>query len=372
MKKKKVMFIFGTRPEVIKLAPVIEYTKKHSKVLKPIICVTSQHKQMLSQMMEYFNLKSDYDLEIMKDNQSLAGMTSRLFYGLEKTFDKIKPDFVVVQGDTTSAFISGLMSYYYKIPVAHVEAGLRTYSKFSPFPEEVNRRLISHVADLHFAPTLTAKNNLIKEGISQKSIHVSGNTVIDALFMMLEKKVVLSNYLENILKSHKVILVTAHRRESFGYPFEQMCRAFKTIVQNNKDVAILYPVHLNPNIKKTVDKLIRGADRIYLTEPLGYDVFAKLMSRCHIVLTDSGGIQEEAPSLKKPVLVMRDHTERPEGIKAGVSRLVGTKASSIVSAVEKLLNNKNDYSKMISKSNPYGDGMASKRIVKTIEGIFRK
>jgi len=369
----KILFIFGTRPEAIKLVPVIKKFSG-SKNFSIKICITSQHKEMLQQILNFFYIKPDYDLGIMKENQSLFDATISILKGLEKILEKENPDLVFVQGDTTTAFVGALASFYKKIPVAHIEAGLRSFNKYSPFPEEINRVLVGHIADYHFAPTERAKENLIKENIKE-NIYVVGNTVIDALFMGLdiikkqgeEKFYQFFNFIDF---SRRIILVTGHRRESFGEPFKNICYALKEIaIKYKNEIEIVYPVHLNPNVRRPVFEILKGLENIHLIEPLDYPHLIWLMSKSYLVLTDSGGIQEEAPSLGKPVLVMREVTERIEGIEAGTAKLVGTTKEKIVKEVEVLLNDKNEYNKMVNTVNPYGDGKASYRIVKIIKKL---
>ncbi|WP_456480616.1 non-hydrolyzing UDP-N-acetylglucosamine 2-epimerase [Nautilia sp.] len=370
----KILFIFGTRPEAIKLAPLI-YQFKQQKGFEVSVCITAQHREMLDQVLSFFKIKSDYDLNIMKPNQSLFTLSSDLIKMLEKVLEDCNPDIVFVQGDTTTAFFSALASFYKKIKVAHVEAGLRSQNKYSPFPEEVNRVLIGHIADYHFAPTEQSKQNLLNEGIA-KNVWVVGNTVIDALFLGLKiiknhGEDVYFNFFDFIDFSKKIILVTGHRRENFGKPFEEICFALKEIADLNDDVEIVYPVHLNPNVREPVKKIIGTHPKIKLIEPLNYPYFIWLMSKSYLILTDSGGIQEEAPSLGKPVLVLREVTERKEGIKAGTSKLVGTKKGNIVKETLKLLNDSQQYQNMTKAVNPYGDGKTSYRILEILkEEVF--
>jgi len=369
----KLLFIFGTRPEAIKMAPLIKaFQKEISFEIK--ICVTAQHRQMLDQVLDFFDIKPDYDLNMMKSNQSLFDITANVLKGLEKILEGYKPDLIFVQGDTTTAFVGALAGFYKKIKVAHIEAGLRSHNKYSPFPEEINRVLIGHLADYHFSPTERAKENLIKEGIKE-NIFVVGNTVIDALFLGLniikhkgEEEYL--DYFNFINFSKKIILVTGHRRESFGEPFENICNALKEIAENYKDVEIVYPVHLNPNVRKPVNRILNGIDNIYLIEPLSYPYLIWLINKSYLILTDSGGIQEEAPSLGKPVLVMREVTERVEGIEAGTAKLVGTSKDKIISEVVNLLTNKEEYDKMAKAINPYGDGKASVGIIDILKSIL--
>lgn len=373
--KQKILLIFGTRPEAIKLAPVINKLKKRASRCSVSVCVTAQHRQMLDQVLSLFEIKPDYDLGVMKPGQDLFDITTRSMNGLKTILEDVKPDVVLVQGDTTTAFVAGLSAYYLKIPVGHVEAGLRTYNKYSPFPEEANRRLLSVIADFHFAPTLWSSTNLIQEGIPSNRVWVTGNTVIDAL-MSVSKRQSFSRRkmeLEDRFRRHrgidltktgsKVILVTGHRRENFGEGFKNICSALKRIALTKKDFVIVYPVHLNPHVQKPVRSILGDMRNVKLMEPLEYEEFVFLMQRSYLVLTDSGGIQEEAPSLGKPVLVMRSVTERPEGVEAGVVKLVGTEEESIIRHTFELLDDKAKYKKMSETVNPYGDGKASERIV---------
>lgn len=368
-KRNRFLIVFGTRPEAIKLAPVIYELRKIGDVS---VCVTGQHREMLDQVLQFFSIVPDYDLDVMKQDQSLFNVTTDSLRLLEGVIEKSRPDMIIVQGDTTTAFVSALAGFYKKIKVTHVEAGLRSFNKYSPFPEEVNRVLVGHIADYHFAPTEKARANLLKEGIEGKNIFVVGNTVVDALFRGLDivkkdgKK--FNDYFGFVDFSKKVILVTGHRRESFGKPFEHICHALKEIAQ--EDVEIVYPVHLNPNVRGQVYPILGGVKNIHLIEPLEYPYLIWLMAKSYIVLTDSGGIQEEAPSLGKPVLVMRDVTERTEGIEAGTARLVGTDRKKIVESMQALLNNKDEYERMAKSSNPYGDGKTSIRIKDIIKELI--
>jgi len=371
---RKILLIFGTRPEAIKFAPLYQEFNKNSNFFDVKVCITAQHRQMLDQVLNFLGIKPDYDLNLMKNNQSLFDITTGVLRGLEKVLKDYKPDLVFVQGDTTSAFVGALSAFYMKIKVAHLEAGLRSYNKYAPFPEEINRVLIGHLADYHFAPTIKAKENLQKEGVKE-NVWVVGNTVIDALFWGLEiiekninLKKEIESFFERFLDSNedKVILVTGHRRESFGEGFENICKALKEIAIQFPEIKIIYPVHLNPNVREPVNRILNGIANIYLIEPLEYPYLIWLMSKSYLVLTDSGGIQEEAPSLGKPVLVMRDVTERIEGIEAGTAKLVGTKKETIFKAVQSLIENQSEYQKMSKAVNPYGDGLASKRIVDII------
>lgn len=368
-KRNRFLIVFGTRPEAIKLAPVIYELRKIGDVS---VCVTGQHREMLDQVLRFFSIVPDYDLDVMKQDQSLFNVTTDSLRLLEGVIEKSRPDMIIVQGDTSTAFVSALAGFYKKIKVTHVEAGLRSFNKYSPFPEEVNRVLVGHIADYHFAPTEKARANLLKEGIPGKNIFVVGNTVVDALFRGLdivkkdEKK--FNDYFGFVDFSKKVILVTGHRRESFGKPFENICHALKEIAQ--EDIEIVYPVHLNPNVRGQVYPILQKVKNIHLIEPLEYPYLIWLLAKSYMVLTDSGGIQEEAPSLGKPVLVMRDVTERTEGIDAGTAKLVGTGRKEIVESVQALLNNKVKYERMAKAINPYGDGKTSIRIKNIIKELI--
>lgn len=371
---KKILFVFGTRPEAIKLAPLILTYKKYKKEYNVKICVTAQHREMLDQVLSFFHIKPDYDLNIMKKNQSLFTVTADSLVKIEHVIEKEKADILFVQGDTTTAFVGALAGYYNKIKVAHIEAGLRSFNKYSPFPEEGNRILVGHLADFHFAPTSQAKSNLKKEGI-RNNVYKVGNTVIDALFLGLDlinsKNEKYKNYFKFIDFNKKVILVTGHRRESFGQGFLNICQALKEIsVQYKNDIEIVYPVHLNPNVQKPVYTLLKKIKNIHLIKPLDYPELLYLMNKSYLVLTDSGGIQEEAPSLGKPVLVMRNVTERIEGIKAGTAKLVGTDKDKIVQETNKLLYSSKYYKKMAKAVNPYGDGTTSKRIISILDRVI--
>ncbi len=373
---KRILFVFGTRPEAIKLAPVILKLKGDGKKLfETRICVTGQHREMLDQVLKIFKIKPDYDLKLMKENQSLFHITSTALKRIEKILKKEKPDLVMVQGDTTTTFVASLSAYYQKVKVAHVEAGLRTEDKFNPFPEEINRRLTDCIADLYFAPTEKAKENLLREGVREEKIFVTGNTVVDALFMILDMQndtKVKNKIEERFLKKYgisferRTILVTGHRRESFGKDFEEICHGIKMIAEN-ADVQIVYPVHLNPNVQKPVMRILGGLENVYLIEPLDYYHFVWLMNRSYLILTDSGGIQEEAPALAKPVLVMRKKTERPEGIEAGVAKLVGTERERIYRETVKLLESMELYNQMAKAKLPFGDGLSAERILKILQ-----
>jgi UDP-N-acetylglucosamine 2-epimerase (non-hydrolysing) len=378
--KIKILTVFGTRPEAIKISPVLECIKKynasHKKlVIKSIICVTAQHRDMLDQVLELFDIMPDYDLNLMTPNQNLAVLTQKCLDGLYSVIQKAKPDWMLIQGDTTTVMAGALAAYYSNVKIGHIEAGLRTYDKYNPFPEEINRRIASCVADLHFAPTKDAQKNLLNEGIPSHKIYITGNTGIDALLTMRKKAkeirwdaiADLKQY-KNILNDDKkkIVLVTGHRRESFGVGFMNICKALKDLARKNEDITIVYPVHLNPNVNKPVMKVLGNIGNIILTKPLEYLPFVKLLDRSYFILTDSGGIQEEAPTLGKPVLVMRDATERPEAIRSGVAKLVGTKPQNIYIESLKLIRNKAFYEKMAKAVNPYGDGKAAARIINKI------
>jgi UDP-N-acetylglucosamine 2-epimerase (non-hydrolysing) len=372
---KKVLFVFGTRPEAIKLAPVILAMKKSSD-FETRVCLTSQHKTMLRQVMEVFDLTEDIDLDLMKENQSLEGLTSRVLLGISEVLSTENPALVVVQGDTTTVFAAALAAFYKKIPVAHIEAGLRSHNKYSPFPEEVNRVLTTHISTFHFTPTALGKRNLMGEGIPEERIYVVGNTVLDALLSILEKVREKSEYYRpkfnfpSTGEAIRRILVTGHRRENFGEGFLNICKAIRRIAET-ESVEIVYPVHLNPNVREPVYQLLGGMTNIHLIEPVSYDEMVYLMDSAYLILTDSGGIQEEAPTLDKPVLVMRSETERPEGVDAGVLRIVGTNEDKIVDEVRELLHSEEQYREMSGKPNPYGDGQSAPRIVQIFELILQ-
>ncbi|NLV32686.1 MAG: UDP-N-acetylglucosamine 2-epimerase (non-hydrolyzing) [Acidobacteria bacterium] len=372
---KKILSIFGTRPEAIKMAPVIKELEKHPDAFSSRVCVTAQHREMLDQVLQLFAIRPDHDLDIMKPGQDLFDVTSNVLNGLKKVLQEEKPDLVLVQGDTTTTMAGSLASFYLKIPVGHIEAGLRTGDKFAPFPEEINRRITSTVADLHFAPTERSRQNLLNEGVDPGRIHVTGNTVIDALFLTLEtirsrnlEKEITRDLLARFpslarpLDGTRFILVTGHRRENFGQGFENICHALKAIAAEHPEIDIVYPVHLNPNVQEPVRRLLADANNIHLIAPLDYAPFVFLMNRSHLILTDSGGVQEEAPSLGKPVLVMRDTTERPEAVEAGTVKLVGTAFSAITEVTHQLLADEGVYHSMSAAHNPYGDGNASNQI----------
>jgi UDP-N-acetylglucosamine 2-epimerase (non-hydrolysing) len=370
MKTLKTLFIFGTRPEAIKFAPLINACKKRTNVFQVLTCVTAQHREMLDQALSFFAIKPDFDLDIMKAGQGLFDITSRSLTGLEKILTATSPDLIFVQGDTTTAFIGALAGYYKQIKVCHLEAGLRSLNKYSPFPEEINRVLADHIADYHFAPTDKAVSNLNKEGIVENVWRV-GNTVIDALFLglsMIERKgeAEFLKHFNFFDFSKRIILITCHRRESFGGPFENICKALREIALSHSDIELVYPVHLNPNVQKPAYRILKGCANIHCIEPLDYPHLIWLMNKCYLVLTDSGGIQEEAPSLGKPVLVMREVTERTEGIEAGTAKLVGTNKETIIREANILLNDATAYQSMANAVNPYGDGKTSEMIVEIL------
>ena len=364
------MVVFGTRPEAIKMCPVINELKRAKEIL-PVLVVTGQHRQMLDQVLDVFEIIPDYDLAIMEKGQTLFDITDKILLKIEKILINESPDIVLVHGDTTTAFVTSLACFYLKIPIGHVEAGLRTYNIYSPYPEEFNRQAISIISKYNFAPTNQAKNNLIKEGRERSSIYVTGNTAIDAL-----KTTIKDNFEHPELQwalspvqgynKSKMILITAHRRENIGKPMENMFRAIRRVLEENKEIKALYPVHLNPTVIEIANKIFKGIDRIHLIEPLDVISFHNFMNQAYLIITDSGGIQEEAPALGKPVLVMRDTTERPEGVEAGTLKLVGTEEQKIYEAFSELIYNYEVYEKMSKASNPYGDGNASKRIVDVI------
>ena len=360
----KVMSIFGTRPEAIKMAPLVKELERR-KEIESIVCVTAQHRQMLDQVLETFNIKPDYDLNIMKQGQSLSEITSRALTGLESVIKDVKPDIVLVHGDTTTTFAGALAAFYNQVAIGHVEAGLRTYDKYSPFPEEMNRQMVDCMTDLYFAPTIVSKENLLKEDIQEEKIFVTGNTAIDAMSTTVKNDYTHPE-LEWIKPNEKMILLTAHRRENLGEPMRHIFKAIRRIVDEFDDVKVIYPIHLNPLVRNVANEVFAGCDKVKLIEPLEVFDFHNFQNKSYIILTDSGGIQEEAPSLGKPVLVLRDTTERPEGISAGTLKLVGTDEETIYAETKKLLTDNKEYEKMSHASNPYGDGHASERIVDAI------
>ena len=360
---KKVMTVFGTRPEAIKMCPLVNELKKH-EAINTVVCVTGQHRQMLDSVLNVFNVKPDYDLSIMKDNQTLFDVTINILEKIKIVLEKELPDIVLVHGDTSTTFVTALACFYLQIPVGHVEAGLRTYNIFSPYPEEFNRQAVSIISKYNFAPTDLAKSNLVREGKKEDTIFVTGNTAIDALKTTIRK-----DYYHPELewaKDSKLILLTAHRRENLGEPMHNMFRAIRRIVDEHNDVKVIYPIHMNPLVRKAAQEELGNDDSIHIIEPLDVLDFHNFMDKSYMILTDSGGIQEEAPSLGKPVLVMRDTTERPEGIAAGTLKLVGTSENTIYKEFKKLLENEVEYNKMAHASNPYGDGHACERIVKVL------
>jgi len=370
----KVLVVFGTRPEAIKMAPVVRALNGKLEVK---VCVTAQHREMLDQVLDLFEIVPDYDLDIMKPGQDLFDVTSNVLSGMKQVLFEEQPDVVLVHGDTTTTMATSMAAFYLNIPVGHVEAGLRTYNIHSPFPEEFNRQITTKITQFHFAPTENARQNLLNEQVMEQQIYVTGNTVIDALFSMVEKARV-ADYSDDILEQiqflsrekdnlPRIILVTGHRRENFGQGFEEVCRALRDIALENSDVQIIYPVHLNPNVREPVNRILSNINNIHLVEPMEYLSFIKLMDASYLILTDSGGIQEEAPSLGKPVLVMRDTTERPEAVEAGTVKLVGTDEKEIVRVVNQLLTNKKVYKNMSKAHNPYGDGHASQAICDVLE-----
>lgn len=365
--KKKIMTVFGTRPEAIKMAPLVHQLRQYNE-LEPFVCVTAQHRQMLDQVLEIFQITPDADLNVMKDRQTLIQITTRALEGLDEVMKKEKPDMVLVHGDTSTTFVASLAAFYNQIPVGHVEAGLRTWNKYSPFPEEVNRQLTGVMADLHFAPTSQAFQNLTRENKPADRIYITGNTVIDAL-----KTTVRKDYHHPVLEKvagKKLVLMTAHRRENLGEPMARMFRAIRRLVDKHPDIAVVYPVHLNPAVVEASEKYLGQHDRIHLIQPLDAVDFHNFMSRSHLILTDSGGIQEEAPAFGVPVLVLRDTTERPEGIAAGTLKLAGTEEETIFSLADELLTSQEAYDQMAKAANPYGDGEASRRICEAILYYF--
>lgn len=375
---KKILIVFGTRPEAIKMAPLVKAFKNNNH-FDTRVCVTAQHRQMLDQVLEIFEILPEYDLNIMKAGQDLYDITSNVLVGVRDVLADFKPDIVFVHGDTSTTFSASLAAYYSKVKVGHIEAGLRTYDIYSPWPEEGNRQLTGVLANYHFAPTVQSQENLLKEGKNQNDIYVTGNTVIDALMYVLHriesqpelkekiKKKISSQYLLD--HNRKVILVTGHRRENFGQGFINICEGLKQIALNNPNVDIVYPVHLNPNVQKPVNQILSDIENVYLIDPLQYEEFIYLMSQAYFIITDSGGIQEEAPSLGKPVLVMRDTTERPEAVAAGTVKLVGCDKETLVREAEKLLHDHSEYEIMSRAHNPYGDGKACERVVQLMQGL---
>ena len=374
MHKKKIMLVFGTRPEAIKMAPLVHALKAKPDQFETIVCVTAQHRQMLDQVLKIFEIKPDIDLNLMKPSQDLSTLTANIIIEMKKVFSLHQPDIVLVHGDTTTTLATAMTGFYSAIPVGHIEAGLRTYNLNAPFPEEFNRQITSKIATWHFAPTALSKKNLLSEGIKNSTISITGNTIIDALHWTLKRidedkvrRINLENTLNTLLnfswQTNKYVLITAHRRENFGDGFFQICTAIKELASIYQDTHFIYPVHLNPNVDKVVNDILKGLSNVHLIKPQEYEPFVYLLKYAYLVLTDSGGIQEEAPSLGKPVLVMRDVTERPEAVEAGTVELVGSNYERIVQGVSRLLRDKNHYLSMSHAHNPYGDGLASKRIV---------
>lgn len=369
----KVMTIFGTRPEAIKMAPLVKALEQCESI-ESIVCVTAQHREMLDQVLEIFEITPDYDLNIMQQRQSLTGITARVLEGLDEVMKKVCPDIVLVHGDTTTTFAASLAAFYNKIKVGHVEAGLRTFDKYFPYPEEINRKLTGSIADLHFAPTITNKQNLINENVQEDRIFVTGNTVIDALNTTVSRDYMFETEILRKLDymNRKIILVTAHRRENLGEPLENICNALKALVHQYEDVEIVYPVHLNPAVKETVFAILGDLPRTHLIAPLNVQELHNLMHKSYMVLTDSGGLQEEAPSLGKPVLVLRNETERPEAVEAGTVKVAGVDRDNIFQMASALIEDRAAYDKMAKAVNPYGDGHACERIVKAILDVFCK
>ncbi len=372
----KILLIFGTRPEAIKMAPVVRELRLYPERFDVRVCVTAQHRQMLDQVLTLFGIAPEIDLDLMRPGQSLPSLTAAIIQALEPVLTKEQPNLVLVHGDTTTTLSASLAAYYAGVPVAHVEAGLRTGNKQAPFPEEINRRITGAIADLHFAPTDRARENLVREGIAQEGIHVTGNTAVDALISVVEnihRNLPLKSLLENqfpfLDAARRLVLVTGHRRENFGAGFERICHALGRLASEHPDLLLVYPVHLNPNIQEPVRRLLGGCPNIHLIEPLDYLPFVFLMERATLIITDSGGIQEEAPSLGKPVLVMRDTTERPEAVEAGTVRLVGTDPDRIVAEANRLLSDPAAYAAMSTASNPFGDGQAARRIVEILSDM---
>ena len=370
---KKILTVIGTRPEAVKLAPVILELQKYPEQIQSRVCVTAQHREMLDQALQLFNIAPDVDLNLMRPGQTLSELTSRVITGMDEVLEAERPDLALVQGDTTTVMAVALAAFYHKIPVGHVEAGLRSHDRYSPFPEEINRRLAGVLSTYHFAPTETARQALLQENVPDDHIFVTGNTVIDALHMIVQRpepeqfRELMARMGGNgrLPDEYRLILVTAHRRENFGERFESICQGIKSVIERNNEIFVLYPVHLNPNVQEPVLRLLGDVDRVILTAPVEYDVMAHLMNAAYLVLTDSGGIQEEAPSLGKPVLVMRTETERPEAVEAGTARLVGPYAEHIITETERLLHDPDAYKEMAQAVSPYGDGRAAQRIVQT-------
>lgn len=363
----KVMTVFGTRPEAIKMCPLVKELEQRDGI-QSIVCVTAQHRQMLDQVLTLFDVTPDYDLNIMRDRQTLTGITVRALEGLEQVLEKAQPDLVLVHGDTTTTFAGSLAAYYHQIPVGHVEAGLRTYQKYFPFPEEMNRKMTGAIADLHFSPTISNKNNLLKENVQEQDIFITGNTVIDALKTTVRKDYVFQTPAlgEVDFNNRRVIVMTAHRRENLGRPLEQICRAVLRTAKEFSDITVIYPVHLNPKVRETAFSILGNQENIMLIDPLDVEELHNLMDRCYMLLTDSGGIQEEAPALGKPVLVLRNETERPEAVEAGTVRIAGCEEQTVYQMTKQLLTDSSEYEAMSRAVNPYGDGKACSRIADAI------
>ena len=368
MKKLKLMTIFGTRPEAIKMCPLVLEMGKYPDYIEPIVAVTAQHREMLDQVLELFNIKPDYDLNIMASGQTLYDITTRALTGLKEVIEEAKPDMVLVHGDTTTTFAGALAAFYAQVPVGHVEAGLRTGNKYSPYPEEMNRKLTGSIADMHFAPTSTSKANLLKENVNPETILVTGNTVIDALETTVKADYEFADAEFNKIfaRGNRLILMTTHRRENLGEPMRNVYKALRKVLETHADVEAIFPVHKNPKVREIVEEELGGLARVHLIEPMDYEPFANLMGKVDIVLTDSGGIQEEAPALGKPVLVLRDTTERPEAVEAGTVKLIGTEYEDVLRETNMLLDDAEHYKKMSEATNPYGDGKACERIIRAI------
>ena len=366
--KLKLMTVFGTRPEAIKMCPLVLAMRKYPEYIQPIVAVTAQHREMLDQVLDLFGIVPDYDLNIMTSGQTLYDVTTRALMGLKPVMEEAKPDMVLVHGDTTTTFAGALAAFYAQIPVGHVEAGLRTGNKYSPYPEEMNRKLTGSIADMHFAPTGTSKANLLKENVQPESILVTGNTVIDALQTTVHSDYHFADedFNKVFATGHKLILMTTHRRENLGEPMRHVYRALKSVLETHEDVEAIFPVHKNPKVREIVDQELGHLSRVHLIEPMDYEPFANLMAKVDIVLTDSGGIQEEAPALGKPVLVLRDTTERPEAVEAGTVKLIGTAYEDVLRETNRLLDDEKHYRSMAEAANPYGDGKACERIIKAI------
>ena len=368
MKKLKLMTVFGTRPEAIKMCPLVLEMGKYSDYIEPIVAVTAQHREMLDQVLELFNIKPDYDLNIMASGQTLYDITTRALTGLKEVIEEAKPDMVLVHGDTTTTFAGALAAFYAQVPVGHVEAGLRTGNKYSPYPEEMNRKLTGSIADMHFAPTSTSEANLLKENVNPETILITGNTVIDALQTTVKADYEFADAEFNKIfaRGNRLILMTTHRRENLGEPMRNVYKALRKVLETHADVEAIFPVHKNPKVREIVQEELGGLDRVHLIEPMDYEPFANLMGKVDIVLTDSGGIQEEAPALGKPVLVLRDTTERPEAVDAGTVKLIGTDYEDVLCETNLLLDDSAHYKKMAEAANPYGDGKACERIIRAI------